>query len=600
MLESLTFRQKLLLLLLFPSLGFLGFAGAMLEEKRAQFNVSNQLISDVDVFVDVGDVIHNLQKERAITINYVGSGGTKMTDKLPSTRADSDKEFVILLNQIKQKNFHLTEIEAIKKSLEEWRQKADSLHGVKDDYAAAYTKMIQTFIDIISLASQKITHPDAIHDANTYLSFLVMKERTGRSRAQIAVVLSNGKSDLTNLLKVSANISAFEANYATFSKQASREQLDFYEKTVTGNAVEEVERIKKLVLTSPLDIEIGVDVNHWIDVMTQRINLMKTVEDGIANDLKQTAQTVKSEMIFNLSVIVISLIALFCITAFVIRQIITQLTKQLGGEPKMVVDVVKQIARGNFASNISLQRGDQGSLLYSVSQMRDSLNILIKEISHVMNETANGRLSTRISSDFQGDFNQIKISTNHSLDAIENTLNEVVSVTHAIAQGDLSHKISGDYQGAFKQTQESVNYTVTEISKIIEEVSSIVYSGAECGDFSVKMSLSNKVGYGKDLAQLINQLFETTEKSVNDVLRITKSLAAGDLTQRIDDDYAGLFAATKVAMNATVDNLKNLIGEIKATSEIVASAANEISSGNVDLSNRTEKQAASLQETAAK
>ncbi|QCP49768.1 hypothetical protein FAZ95_11635 [Trinickia violacea] len=46
-------------------------------------------------------------------------------------------------------------------------------------------------------------------------------------------------------------------------------------------------------------------------------------------------------------------------------------------------------------------------------------------------------------------------------------------------------------------------------------------------------------------------------------------------------------------------NLSSVIGEIRASTESITSAAQQIAAGNLDLSSRTEEQAASLQETAA-
>ena len=178
-------------------------------------------------------------------------------------------------------------------------------------------------------------------------------------------------------------------------------------------------------------------------------------------------------------------------------------------------------------------------------------------------------------------------------------MNDIMRVANALAAGDLTQEITADYQGVFGQTKDAVNHTVEALSKLVEEIDNIVYSGADCGDFSVKMSMNNKVGYGKRLAELINQLFSTTENSLNDVLRVAESLAKGDLTQTITADYVGAFATTKAGMNKTVENLKCLIGEIKDTCEVIANASREISAGNNDLSHRTEEQAASLEETAA-
>ena len=52
-------------------------------------------------------------------------------------------------------------------------------------------------------------------------------------------------------------------------------------------------------------------------------------------------------------------------------------------------------------------------------------------------------------------------------------------------------------------------------------------------------------------------------------------------------------------MNGTVDNLKELVGEIKDATDTINTASKEIASGNSDLSQRTEEQASSLEETAS-
>lgn len=122
-------------------------------------------------------------------------------------------------------------------------------------------------------------------------------------------------------------------------------------------------------------------------------------------------------------------------------------------------------------------------------------------------------------------------------------------MTEAIANGDLSQKIIGKYQGAFAKTKDSVNHTVYELKKLVDEIESIIYSGADGGNFNLKMSLQGKIGYNKQLAELINKLFETTDKSLNDVLKIAESLAKGDLTKTINADYVGAFAAVKVGIN---------------------------------------------------
>ena len=86
------------------------------------------------------------------------------------------------------------------------------------------------------------------------------------------------------------------------------------------------------------------------------------------------------------------------------------------------------------------------------------------------------------------------------------------------------------------------------------------------------------------------------------VAKISESLLAlseGDLNQAIEESLEGELNDVAMALNSTLDRLRNMVSDISTSSSRVASTANEISTGTVDLSTRTEEQASSLQETAA-
>ena len=89
------------------------------------------------------------------------------------------------------------------------------------------------------------------------------------------------------------------------------------------------------------------------------------------------------------------------------------------------------------------------------------------------------------------------------------------------------------------------------------------------------------------------------EETLNDVVRVMRALATGDLTQCIDADYQGTFLTLKDSANTTVSKLTQIVGSIRETALQVNNGAREIAGGNTNLSQRTEEQAASLEETSA-
>jgi methyl-accepting chemotaxis protein len=82
-------------------------------------------------------------------------------------------------------------------------------------------------------------------------------------------------------------------------------------------------------------------------------------------------------------------------------------------------------------------------------------------------------------------------------------------------------------------------------------------------------------------------------------VRVAETVAAGDLTSRIEssskDETGQLLAALK-KMN---DSLLGIVSQVRNSSDSIATGSAQIATGNADLSQRTEEQASNLQQTAA-
>jgi methyl-accepting chemotaxis protein len=147
--------------------------------------------------------------------------------------------------------------------------------------------------------------------------------------------------------------------------------------------------------------------------------------------------------------------------------------------------------------------------------------------------------------------------------------------------------------GTVVEWADSTNETLaqTEIADIVE--------GASRGDFNRRINTQGKEGFFEELATGINKVMESTSEGLSELARVLGALSQGDLTQRIDQDFEGMFAQLKGDANATIDQLTSIVSQIKESSDAINTASSEIAAGNNDLSQRTEEQASSLEETAA-
>ncbi len=88
-------------------------------------------------------------------------------------------------------------------------------------------------------------------------------------------------------------------------------------------------------------------------------------------------------------------------------------------------------------------------------------------------------------------------------------------------------------------------------------------------------------------------------RPLSEAVRIAQTVAAGDLTSRISagsGDETGQLLLALRDMNAS---LQNIVGQVRGSTDSIATGSSQIASGNLDLSARTEQQASALEQTAS-
>ncbi|WP_246791796.1 methyl-accepting chemotaxis protein [Burkholderia perseverans] len=88
-------------------------------------------------------------------------------------------------------------------------------------------------------------------------------------------------------------------------------------------------------------------------------------------------------------------------------------------------------------------------------------------------------------------------------------------------------------------------------------------------------------------------------RPINGAVALAEAVASGDLTHRLDvtgrDEVSRLLAA----LRKMTEGLNTIVGSVRGGTHAITLASQEVASGNMDLSTRTEQQASALEETAA-
>jgi methyl-accepting chemotaxis protein len=107
------------------------------------------------------------------------------------------------------------------------------------------------------------------------------------------------------------------------------------------------------------------------------------------------------------------------------------------------------------------------------------------------------------------------------------------------------------------------------------------------------------IKYATDISAQV-KASEVLQAAVQQTQEVVGAAKENDLRHRIPlEGKTGDIAQLCEGVNGLLDTISTIVGEVAETTHTLTTAAREISSGNTDLSQRTEEQAASLEETAA-
>ncbi|USE80062.1 Cache 3/Cache 2 fusion domain-containing protein [Cupriavidus gilardii] len=112
------------------------------------------------------------------------------------------------------------------------------------------------------------------------------------------------------------------------------------------------------------------------------------------------------------------------------------------------------------------------------------------------------------------------------------------------------------------------------------------------------------LGAGLALALLVSAGFwwmlrRMVSAPLADAAAAARSLAAGDLTARLDSPRRDEIGELMRAIDGVGQGLSGIVGTVRASADAIVASTGEIASGNADLSARTASQASSLERTVA-
>lgn len=126
-----------------------------------------------------------------------------------------------------------------------------------------------------------------------------------------------------------------------------------------------------------------------------------------------------------------------------------------------------------------------------------------------------------------------------------------------------------------------------------------VVGAAATGDFSRRVETGFDDDELREVAGAVNDLVSVVDNGLTETSSVLGALAHAELDQRVTGDYRGAFGRLKDDTNAVAERLSEIVTQLRGTSAALKTATGEILAGANDLSERTTRQAATIEETSA-
>ncbi|WP_414495247.1 methyl-accepting chemotaxis protein [Stenotrophomonas maltophilia] len=297
----------------------------------------------------------------------------------------------------------------------------------------------------------------------------------------------------------------------------------------------------------------------------------------------------------NSIIAVVSCVVLLSLLAAALAIVISRaVTGPLG----KALAAIQAVARGDLSVNTQATSQDEaGRMLAATSEMTTMLRRFSEQTQLMAQMHAGPDISHRIPEDFPGVYGQLAAGINTVIFEHLDAIVDAIEVLNQYAIGNLTpdaRRLPGS-RAILHESMDAAKASLLAINTQIQQLA----AAAAAGDFSQRGDAERFQHDFKLMIEHLNTMMQVADSNLGQLSQLLQSIAAGDLTARMDGQFNGVFARMRDDANTTVAQLTQIVGQIQASASSITLAAGEIASGNSDLSRRTEQQAANLEETAA-
>ncbi|MEA1915384.1 MAG: nitrate- and nitrite sensing domain-containing protein [Campylobacterota bacterium] len=292
-------KLKLVIPLSILAIIFLFSTSSIIFHHYKKTTLLESLNTEIVLATKLSEVLHEIQRERGISVVYIGSKGEAFQMQLELQKETTDdmlNDLQIFLNQkyIKGQYENITSsldgllklISKLNRTREHIIQDKSYDLSVVQYYSQINSSILQTIIEV-SKVSQL---PKITQNIIAYSNFLYFKEYAAIERA-IGISIITGESDnKTKIIKLNSNFEKQKHSKEFFEKYISKEMIPIYSKRLKHKSFQVVKQKRKILLEKKETAVLDLSAYSWFEYATNRIDQLHIVGEYLYEEIISNIQ----------------------------------------------------------------------------------------------------------------------------------------------------------------------------------------------------------------------------------------------------------------------------------------------------------------------
>lgn len=196
--------------------------------------------------------------------------------------------------------------------------------------------------------------------------------------------------------------------------------------------------------------------------------------------------------------------------------------------------------------------------LYMGKNINGILEAFRAEMDMLIQAAIAGKLATRGHLEkINFEFRPLLEGVNKTLDAVIGPLNVSAEYVDRISKGDIPQKITDNYNGDFNEIKINLNNCIDNITALVTDANMLAKAAVE-GKLATRADASKHQGDYRKIVEGVNKTLDAVIGPLNVSAEYVDRISKGDIPKKITDAYNGDFNEIKINLNNLIDADNNI------------------------------------------